>query len=1320
MLIKKLRFIQSSDQQKENIRQGGKISAEECLPGPSHRKKRNAENECLFTWEDVDEFNQEKDEIRDSSKINVDSEKFINYVKNLPEEKRNQLIQLADGVRVTGDSQGLVSKLTNNQKVMSHLGRVGRISGMTMHGMMAKNVLADFLNGNYQGVAINLGFIVGGQGFSKVAQAASVKGTGLILDEKLFLGRSLKAASPFLARGTSAFVIYDLVNQVKEFKNGTEEALVGVIGDSIYLGVDATEIGIEIAEAFEVLEGVSSVTGPIGAAIGAVVFVGTDIYMAVKRVGKIDQIIHLKGNEKFIEGLRAFIGMQPEKYIAELMGEKEVSNQLVKQGLEYLQQHDGIQRYVFPTGKSVVDSCRDVPYKTSVCDSGGLEGRCFKTRTVTRYAEECTSKFEVDLDNTVLLDRRITNIKWVRAKPDNPNGGQLFCLPQGDYEPVPSYGSYLCKSAIGVADLSTNKTRSHTLINLDEGKDYAKGFTNSPNIFVVNNGFKEYFGGNKDDIFIVQGSSVKGYFYGHGGVNTLDLTSFAPEEESIDVELHIGKVTDYYKHNSFGVSGINRLLGRKGKADKVFIACDSDTSDVKFIDGQGGSEEFTDHITIYDKDCPYKMQVVVRPNTALYNYALAGDFDYTIPYGSGSAKIDFLYSQEELNLNNTFTFEYEPAEIKSIDARNVNTFNKISHTVHFKFSAMTDKEFSLTISGARNPVYRLGSNTEIKVGDKGNIYMLQNTNQTVNEVIKNYLPVANRLKKMSFFIQSLLNSEAVVIGSSNYEVIHNNPQHKSHLVGNGGENVYVIDSGNKKLEVGIPIIPEVVIYDLDVEKSLDTIDLRNLVKQARSKLSNSFELKFLKSGKDLLLKATVNGIEPTTNSSLRKIVKHEYFTVRLKDGVNWYNKTHVIVDSVLMKINLDNNQWSLKPLPLVFAKDKEFIVITSQDIEENTELITKKRAGNYRFVRNNDDLIITNAFDAKEDLCSITLSKFYKEPKMETLSIKFADKEIILKDHQKQISTAKDIDVVKKEHKDQVYNEVFNHRSVSSEVNESTTHKHKHRHEQSRHKRHNARRHERSLPAGNTKAIPSSSASDDHEFFVAQNNATFVMINGGTSSAATRIGFRINDLFSWVKSSVGGLFNSRSPLPESNTTQSSLSQVDAQVNVAGTIMLFDLLIRKVTGQKFISSEDKSISLLNARAGTLSIMEEFEQILNETAVKSGISATNLNFNPVPVSTAIAQHIRNGKFSDISKTLYSSAKEACPEFKQTDKFLNCLDDRLQEVLAEKEVELLVGKQKSLSKANRLLEKSVPQAEVDNKPKGLLSDVAIEGSSVRRIRG
>ncbi|KAG8236294.1 hypothetical protein J437_LFUL016074 [Ladona fulva] len=1002
------------------------VSLEKCLPGPSssNRGKREVESGCLFTWEDVDEFNAEKDEKRSLNEIKIDSEKFVKYIQELKEEKRRELIVLANQVEVIGKSRSLVNKLISNEKVIGHLNKVGKVSAIAMHGMMAKNVLVDLLNGNYQGVAVNVGFIAGGQGFAKVVQAASIKGFELASEGKLLLGRSLKAASPFLARGTSAFVVYDLVNQVKEFKNGNEDALVGIVGDGIYLGVDSAEIGIEVAEAFEMLEGVSSVTGPIGATVGAAVFVGTDIYMAMKRVDKIDQIIHLKESERFIEGIRAFIGMQPEKHIEEFIEEKQLSNQLVKQALEYLQYHSDIQRYVFPTGKSMAN-CYDVPYKKTKCAIGGFSW-CSQMRTVTSYIKKCTTKFVEDLNNTVLLNRKRTDIKWSRARPDNPKSGYLFCLPQGDSDPVPSYGSYLCNSAIGLTDSPTNKTGSYTLINLGKGEDYAEGLLDSQNIFVVNNGLKRYHGGNKDDTFILQGDLVKGFLSGRGGINTLDLTGFASNSPSVDVVLDRGDIIYNHRH-ILQAFGMNKVLGRKNKADHIFSTCDTE-----LLDGKGGDENNSDIIVIENKNCTYKMQMMVRPNTVICNCASKGNFYYILPYSLGSAKIDFFYSNEELSLNNTFMFEYEPTEIENIDVKYVN---ETLYIITFYFSQMSEKEFNVTISGAKNPVYRFGDNAEIKVGKKGNLYLLQKTHESVDEIIKSYIVVANRLTKMSFFIQSLLSKETVVIGSENYEVIHNNPLYKSHLVGNGGENVYVIDSGDKKLDVAVP---EVVIYNLNVKNSVDTIDLKNLVQLAKSRFLNGFELLVLKSVSDLLLKATVTEVKPTKDSSAGKMRKHEYLTVRLKDGVSWYNKIHVIVHNVPMKINLNNNEWSLKPLPLKFEVDKEVIVITSQDVEENTELLTPKEAGNYTFVcDSNSDLMITNAFDANitsNNLCTIVFSKFYEESKMETLSIKFADKEVVLKEHLEEISKAKYLSYIKEEHHDKVYKEVFGSKNMTPDV----------------------------------------------------------------------------------------------------------------------------------------------------------------------------------------------------------------------------------------------------------------------------------------------
>ncbi|MBD0391647.1 tetratricopeptide repeat protein [Wolbachia endosymbiont of Pentalonia nigronervosa] len=1202
-LLNKLKVARFPSQQEEATHQEGEISAKECLPSTSHRKKREAENECLFTWEDVDEFNEEKDEKRSLSNIEIDSEKFISYVKDLPQEKRDQLIQLAGEVKVTGQSQGLINKLISNQKFMNHLNKVGMVSGITMHGMMGKATLASFLNHDYEGVAINLGFIAGGQGFAKVAEAASFKGLKLASEGKLLLGKSLRAASPFLARGTSAFIIYDLVNQVKAFKNGTKEALVGVVGDSIYLGVDSAEIGIEIAEAFEVLEGVSSVTGPIGAVIGAVVFVGTDVYMAVKRVDKIDQLIHLTGKERFVEDLRAFIGMQPEQYIKELMEEKQLYNQLVKQGFEYLKQHSDIQSYVFPIGQ------------------------------------------KVDLDSTVLLDRKRTDIKWSRVRPDNPDEGQVFCVPQGNYEPAPSYGSYLCKNAIG---LSANKTGNHTLISLEEGKDYAKGFLNSQNIFVVNNGSKEYYGGNKDDIFVLQADFVNGYLSGEGGVNTLDITSFAFKEEPLNIQLDIGEIADFSRSNWLKICEMNKIIGRKDKAETITVSCDGCNSNVKLIDGQSGKKEIKDRINIMDDSCNYQMQIIVRSNTVVYNRALKGSFNYVVPLNNrGSAELSFIYGPERFDVNNKFWFAYEPVDIKSIDVKYVNVFNRTEHEVKFNF-IKSDKEFNITISYPENPLYMLGNNGEIRIGSKDNLYMLQNSNESAEEIIRNYLPIANRLSKMSFFIQSLLSNETVVIGSGNYEVIHNNPQHKSHLVGNGGENVYVIDSEDDKF-------PEVIIHDIDEESSIDTIDLRNVVKKGKG----SFELQVIRSENDLLLRAAV---EKQVGDAL---IKDEYFTVRLKDGVERYNKTHVIVESIPMRINVDNNEWSLRPQPLIFKKDKEVIIVTNQDIEENTKLITPRRAGNYTFVRDHgSDLIITNAFNTQDDLCTIVLSKFYVEPKMETLSIKFADKEIVLKENWEEISKAKYLSSIKREHQDKVYKEVFGSKNMTPEVMMLSDQPvmHRHRHEHSRYHIRNRR-------------------SED-------------IISSGTRPSTW-----INDLFSWVKSSVGGLLYSRAVLPEeTSSTTNSISQVDAPIDVNSTIMLLDILVRKITGQKYVSTTEQSVSsqsLLEAQANALNITNEFEKVVKQAASKSEISIHRLNINFMKIHDEITEEIIGGKFNEISGILKSHIEKACPDReagypgklspKKFDKFKGELNKGLDATLKQSKQEILHSKDSKLEVSN-----------------------------------
>lgn len=139
------------------------------------------------------------------------------------------------------------------------------------------------------------------------------------------------------------------------------------------------------------------------------------------------------------------------------------------------------------------------------------------------------------------------------------------------------------------------------------------------------------------------------------------------------------------------------------------------------------------------------------------------------------------------------------------------------------------------------------------------------------------------------------------------------------------------------------------------------------------------------------------------------------------------------------------------------------------------------------------------------------------------------------------------------------------------------------------------------------------------------------------ASSGTRPSSWINDLFGWVKSSIGELLGSRAALPEKTFTQSSISQISAPIDVNGTIMLLDILIRKVTGQKYVSTADQYISPLEAQGYTLNITKGFEKVVEQAALKSGISMHRLNIDYMGMQKEITRKVMSGKFNEISGIL-----------------------------------------------------------------------------------
>ncbi|MCZ6909069.1 MAG: hypothetical protein O7C55_05140, partial [Rickettsia endosymbiont of Ixodes persulcatus] len=160
--------------------------------------------------------------------------------------------------------------------------------------------------------------------------------------------------------------------------------------------------------------------------------------------------------DKFIQGLRLFFGMGPSEYI-EL---KARNNQLIQHALSFLKEHSEVERYVFSASFTETDS---------------------HTRS------------EVHLDNKF-------NLTLSESMPDIPTDTQLFCvsgtrtathslLHLGSQNEV--LNRYFCKKAIGI-EYSVNRTGNATLIALDKGNDKVIVVSQTPTIFLVNEGNKAY------------------------------------------------------------------------------------------------------------------------------------------------------------------------------------------------------------------------------------------------------------------------------------------------------------------------------------------------------------------------------------------------------------------------------------------------------------------------------------------------------------------------------------------------------------------------------------------------------------------------------------------------------------------------------------------------------------------------------------------------------------------------------------------------------------------------------------------------------------
>uniref|UniRef100_A0A915JYG3 Uncharacterized protein n=1 Tax=Romanomermis culicivorax TaxID=13658 RepID=A0A915JYG3_ROMCU len=382
------------------------------------------------------------------------------------------------------------------RRVVQHLENVGKLSSAVMHFAMGKNILGALIDGDFEEVAINTGFLAGSIGLGYASQYATLKGARLAVDGSRFLGTTLKLAAPFLARVTSAFVAFDLYKQVISYKDGNKDAIVGVATDSTILAIDVAEVTVEILESLEFISSISSVTGPVGAAIGAIIFVATDIYYAVTSVDKIDSALTLTGYEKFKEGLLAFIHASPETYIQNLMENKQLNNEVANRSATILKSLRNVKIYASPT---LIPCSPNLA--SNFCMSGVMESndnianftnlQTFYTRTWPNPP----SKFQTICANANMVKEQARN-KSINVEDWLAKVERIV----DDYRL-----SLECYNFEAILDIN-DKNGNDAFIKIESGNDTVTGFYSRKNIIAFTDGFKQLVGGNLADTFILHDS----------------------------------------------------------------------------------------------------------------------------------------------------------------------------------------------------------------------------------------------------------------------------------------------------------------------------------------------------------------------------------------------------------------------------------------------------------------------------------------------------------------------------------------------------------------------------------------------------------------------------------------------------------------------------------------------------------------------------------------------------------------------------------------------------------------------------------------------
>uniref|UniRef100_A0A915IL23 Uncharacterized protein n=1 Tax=Romanomermis culicivorax TaxID=13658 RepID=A0A915IL23_ROMCU len=905
-------------------------------------KQNLAHESCPLTWEEMDEL--------------ANDEKFDTFIKkyqNEPEKAKNIFRFLSENQInlakfVFGSYAGQLLDFLHEKRLLQKLTTAGKISSLATLGVMYKNIASDLYRGDYKGAILALSLVAGSH--------LMERGLNFLQEKKgIFrfpLANSFfKNSRPFLRRFASGFNIYFLFQSISQYsKTKDKSALVGVVESSTFFLIDAAEISLELAG----LETALAIVGPIGAVVGAVVFVGAEVYMVHEKLDRVDKILHLTMGEKFFEGIFTFFTGDVENLVKDYASEKEINNRLMENGQNFLENQTQYANYIFPIYSS----------------SHGV--------------------LNLDDQNVILLDKQ-TRVIWPNTKPD----GDLLCftsekserqihkkdetffheMSQGLHDfwlilskPFRSrpYGrlSFVCNNAMGLKMVGSR--RNGTLIDLKNGEDFVRASTSGDHTYLIGDGDKSVIGSGDGDFFVFLGDKTFGHFQGAGGENVADFSNYARNyTEKLNLNAQDNLLT---VQNGLFLWNITKINGRTAKPDDFFSSCT-----VEYYDGMGGSDDgkFMDTIHVPSELCSYNLDLIIRSHTVVYNHAYYGRFRYIfrINQGNASIRVDSTTSSE-----NQFLFtEYEIHELQYIMFKN-------QKSILFAFASMNIELYN--INEKCTIYFKNGYNMIISGGRLIQVY--QKSNDSIPNLIDQLFPLSIRLG-VNFNIRKFDTEESILISSRhdhakkilshNHQIstiLHNDPFRISHLVACSTNDVFNIQypknaTNFPKVYLYFPLKKihhatiNLMLQKENFEINIKTVDDQHLIMEIRNK---STEIT------SLIIK----------NITVRKIYK--------RITVVSTNPMRISYDKILCK----NETPCLVPRKIILhPNDTPYLLMDKNHIEPNLEIKVAYSIDGYYLLSNENDVILFMYNTSLNSTNLIIFKDFYdiRDPDQVDISMKF-------------------------------------------------------------------------------------------------------------------------------------------------------------------------------------------------------------------------------------------------------------------------------------------------------------------------------------------